>query len=217
MGKVYQELAQAIGARERCIETDSQQWIDKWTERIERIMETAPSGSGIDNGTILIIDKSTEERLELEGDFHHMDENGGYDGWTEHQIIVTGSLIHGFNLKIKGPDRNGIKEYLYDRYQCWLDTPVKQILLESKTKRARPSIIKTLKKKYPAEEWKAEKAGFGWEYVNNKGERGWWTAEMAPWYDGDDDTFVSRFHIYRKEGPPELLEFFFPEFWLGRR
>lgn len=63
------------------------------------------------------------------------------------------------------------------------------------------SVIAYLRKKFPEEDWKAVKAGSGsWNYENNKGERAWWCSALAPRYDGDDDTFVSQFHIYRKTG-----------------
>ena len=41
-----------------------------------------------------------------------MDEHGGYDGWTEHKIIVTPSLVYGFELRVTGKDRNDIKDYI---------------------------------------------------------------------------------------------------------
>ena len=74
-----------------------------------------PSGSGVDSGTKLL-DNSTPDRLVFQADFHHMDENGFYDGWTEHQIIVTPSLAYGFNVRITGRNRNEIKDYLADLF-----------------------------------------------------------------------------------------------------
>lgn len=53
--------------------------------------------------------------------FHHMNESGYYDGWTGHTITVKASLSHKFTLTISGRDRNGIKEYLHDTYNSWLD------------------------------------------------------------------------------------------------
>jgi len=67
------------------------------------------------------------------------------------------------------------------------------------------SPIKALRKKYPDEEWKAERCGFGWTYTNNKGDQAWSVAALAPRYDGDDDNFRSEFWIYRKNGIPEKL------------
>jgi len=76
-----------------------------------------PSGSGIDRGTMIDLDKSTPNKLRLITAYHHMNENGMYDEWTEHTVTVTPDLMHGFTLKIGGRNRNDIKDYLYDVYR----------------------------------------------------------------------------------------------------
>jgi hypothetical protein len=83
-----------------------------------------PSGSGVDNGTILDSDKSTAEKLVFSVDFHHMEGNGFYCGWTAHDVVVTPSLAHGFHLRITGRNTNDIKEYLYDVYYAALGEEV---------------------------------------------------------------------------------------------
>lgn len=45
-----------------------------------------------------------------------MDENGFYDGWTEHQVIITPDLQFGFNLRITGLNQNDIKDHLYELF-----------------------------------------------------------------------------------------------------
>lgn len=90
-----------------------------WEERLEKIMDSAPSGSGIDNGTKLDETKSGQAKLVFTFGYHHMNEHGFYDGWTDHTAVVTPSF-NGFNLKITGRDRNQIKDYLYDVYAHWL-------------------------------------------------------------------------------------------------
>lgn len=113
---VYQEIATLITARLNCIKSGNQEWLEKHTERLEDIAKSLPRGSGIDRGTKLDLDKSTGEKIVLNMSFHHMNEGGMYDGWTEHVITVTPSLYFGFNLSISGQDKNQIKEYLYDVY-----------------------------------------------------------------------------------------------------
>ena len=49
-----------------------------------------------------------------------MNENGMYDGWTEHKIVITPDLLHGFNLSIGGRNRNEIKDYLHEVYSAAL-------------------------------------------------------------------------------------------------
>ena len=84
--------------------------------KLHALEDSLPSGSGIDGGTK--IDKSSKpDRLILTMSFHHMDETGTYDGWTEHAIIVKPSLAFGVDIKITGRDKNGIKEYLAEVYQ----------------------------------------------------------------------------------------------------
>jgi hypothetical protein len=41
-----------------------------------------------------------------------MNENGFWDGYTDHTIIVKPSLQFDFTLRITGPNRNDVKEYL---------------------------------------------------------------------------------------------------------
>jgi len=70
-----------------------------------------PRGSGFDNGTSLDVGGTRENRIAFSTAFHHMDTHGGYDGWTEHQIILTPDFRWGFNLRVTGRDRNDIKDY----------------------------------------------------------------------------------------------------------
>lgn len=92
-----------------------------------------PSGSGIDCGTKLD-ESSTSERLVFTFGFHHMDECGFYDGWTEHKAIVTPTLTShsGFKLRITGRDRNDIKEYLHQVFDSALDESIDPYEFERK-------------------------------------------------------------------------------------
>ena len=83
-----------------------------YSEIEECVKSYFPSGSGFDSGTDFLSDISTPERLCFQADFHHMDENGYYDGWTEHTVIVRPSLSFGFNIRVSGRNRNNIKEYI---------------------------------------------------------------------------------------------------------
>lgn len=89
---------------------------------------TAPSGSGFNNGTQLLTAKPL--RLEFGTAFHHMHENGYYDGWTQYKVIVTPSF-NGFDLKVTGRDRNGIKDYIADVFYNWLATPMDSPAMDS--------------------------------------------------------------------------------------
>ena len=69
---------------------------------------------------------STPDKLVFYTSFHHMNDNGFYDGWTEHTVTVRPSLQFGFNMKISGQNRNEIKYHLHDVFYTTsgVDTPV---------------------------------------------------------------------------------------------
>lgn len=117
MAKRYQVIATAFAARKNCDEKGNNEWFYKWTETIERETDNLPSGSGIDSAPKFDFDKSTPEKLIFHFGYHHMNESGMYDGWTDHSLIVTPSLQFGFHIRITGKDRNQVKDYLYETFQ----------------------------------------------------------------------------------------------------
>jgi hypothetical protein len=122
---LYSELASLVIARSNCAAKNNQEWFHNHTEKIEQLVkEFMPSGSGFDCGTTLDLDASRGEKLVFTTSFHHMDEYGGYDGWTEHTITVTPSLAFKFHLRISGRDRNQIKDYMHDTFYESLMTDV---------------------------------------------------------------------------------------------
>ena len=116
----YTKIAHMIEAIKACDKAGNTEWSDKHSTTLDSIIKNGPSGAGIDCGTKLD-DSSTGDKLVLVVEFHHMNDNGYYDGWTGHKIIVTPSLMHGIDLKITGRNKNDIKEYLYDIYAQWLN------------------------------------------------------------------------------------------------
>ena len=106
--------ASALSALHNCRKRDvKSEWESIWESRLEtELANLLPSGSGFDCGTKLDIEASKPNRLVFITSFHHMDEHGGYDGWTEHKIIVTPSLVYGFELRVTGKNRNDIKDYI---------------------------------------------------------------------------------------------------------
>ena len=118
MRKLYVEMASLVQARLNCITKNNQEWKEKHEERLlELCKEYMPRGSGFDAGTKLDFDKSTGDKLVFNTSFHHMNEQGSYDGWTEHSVTVKASLQFGFELTIGGRDRNDIKDYIGERFQ----------------------------------------------------------------------------------------------------
>lgn len=91
------------------------------TALADYVRKHGPSGSGIDNGTKFNVDHSTPEKFEFLADFHHMNEDGFYDGWTAHKITATPGF-ESINIRIRGRDRNSIKDHLHEVYYNWLNT-----------------------------------------------------------------------------------------------
>ena len=116
--KTYKAISQALA----WLETVTPDWQETAEDKLEKALAWIPSGSGIDSGTELDRDESTPEKLIFRFSFHHMNDAGYYDGWTEHKAIVKPSLRYGFDLKITGRNRNDIKEYLDNLFSNWLDS-----------------------------------------------------------------------------------------------
>lgn len=139
MTKLYQAIASRLSAIVNCNATlDSlssapqaceraSEWIDKHTEKIEDLVkENLPRGSGFDSGTKFDFDKSHPNKLVFKADFHHMDDNGFYCGWSEHEVIITPDFVGGFKMKVTGRDRRQIKDYIADTFHHCLnvDLPI---------------------------------------------------------------------------------------------
>jgi hypothetical protein len=120
--KVYQHIARKMDAYIRCMESPDSGWTNIHRESIESLVESyMPSGSGIDAGISFDFANSSPNKLIFAFGFHHMNENGYYDGWTAHKLIVSPSLAFGMDMRITGRNRNYIKEYLYQTFEYALN------------------------------------------------------------------------------------------------
>jgi hypothetical protein len=106
------ELSKAIAGFQQCKEG----FKEIHENKINELCYLLPHGSGIDNGVKLMIEESKPERIIFYFEFHHMDENGFYSGWTEHNLTITPSFLNDFHMKISGKNKNMIKDYLYDLF-----------------------------------------------------------------------------------------------------
>ena len=126
--KVYQRIATLAKAIDNCEENGNWEWHDTHTAALEDIMANAPSGSGFDSGTKINGNMDygkAGEMLSFVTSFHHMNDGGCYDGWTEHTVNVKPHLQFGFVVSsISGPNRNGIKEYMDEVFCNWLDSDI---------------------------------------------------------------------------------------------
>jgi hypothetical protein len=123
--KLYRLLADACGARKRCIESNNVQWRDRWETLLDNATRNLlPSGSGVDNGCTIDLDKSGEDKIVIYTSFHHMNDGGMYDGWTKHSITVR-PTFSDIALSVSGRDRNQIKDYLGEMFDHCLGQYVK--------------------------------------------------------------------------------------------
>jgi hypothetical protein len=108
-----------LDSYKRCLETGNKVWGDKHEDSIEEIMKGAPSGSGFDSGTRLDWDESGAGKIVFTTSYHHMNDGGYYDGWTDHKVIVR-PTFGGVDIRVTGRDRNDIKAYIGEVFDMWL-------------------------------------------------------------------------------------------------
>jgi hypothetical protein len=122
---LYQQFAHCFAALCNCESGPviNEHWAGVWRDRIVQLQEELPSGSGFDNGSEFSFDESRPDKLIFTTSFHHMNDLGSYCGWTDHRIILTPSFIHGFEMKVTGPDKRQIKDYIAQCFSEALDVP----------------------------------------------------------------------------------------------
>lgn len=122
---LIQAIVTTQTAIENCQRSGNTDWYGKWAAYKAQLADLLPSGSGIDAGTRIL--EVTPERVRFAADFHHMDENGMYDGWTEHVVTVR-PAFDGFSVSVSGRNRNDIKGYLADVFHACLsaDAPTRE-------------------------------------------------------------------------------------------
>lgn len=129
---LYSELASLVDARKRCSDSKNE-WFNRHTETIENlVLSHMPHGSGFDCGTKIDLDASHADKLVFTTEYHHMNDGGYYDGWTQHTITVTPSLQHKYHLRISGRNRNDIKEAIHECFDVALSTDVRYDLFSER-------------------------------------------------------------------------------------
>jgi len=110
---LYQLIARAGDAANYCAKRGSKEWLQVWEDLLAQCEEQLlPSGSGFNAGTK--IEYAGSDKIVLRTSFHHMNEHGYYDGWTEHVIVAVPNFIYELDLKVGGRNKNGVKEYIAD-------------------------------------------------------------------------------------------------------
>ena len=111
--KLYKYLANQLSRIAYMERNDRDQDADDIRSTVDDFVKANfPRGSGFDAGTHLDWDKSTTSKLVFRTEFHHMNDVGYYDGWTQHEVIVKPSFLFDCDIRITGRDRNQIKDYI---------------------------------------------------------------------------------------------------------
>lgn len=114
---VIEAIHSALVAQRNCKSRacPNTEWAARWSAYLDRIArELLPHGSGFDIGTVITSLAADGHGVKFWTEFHHMDDNGGYDGWTQHTIVVRPTFGAGVDLRTTGRDRNQIKDYIAD-------------------------------------------------------------------------------------------------------
>jgi hypothetical protein len=99
-------------------------FVDMWQPVLDCINDKLPRGSGFDSGSSFDINASRADRLVFNTSFHHMNDCGYYDGWSDHSVIVR-PTFDGFDIRVTGRNRNDIKEHIGDMFHDILSDYVK--------------------------------------------------------------------------------------------
>ena len=114
--KLVAAINNALVARRNCENSGNDEWQDRWARKLEQYTKHLPSGSGIDAGSTIDMYESESEALVLRTQYHHMNDNGFYDGWTDHKLTIQPTFSGGLQINIEGEDRNDIHDYLVDTF-----------------------------------------------------------------------------------------------------
>lgn len=120
MKTVIQSIASHCIAASNCIASKNTKWEAEHVSRADQLAhDFLPSGSGVDCGTKIDWDATLRHggrKIVFLLAYHHMNDCGMYDGWTEHRATVFPDW-DGVDVSLSGRNRNGIKDYLCDILQ----------------------------------------------------------------------------------------------------
>lgn len=129
--KLYQHIASLLDTLLRCeaptANSSQAAHVVEHRKTLKDLVGNLPSGSGFDNGTSIDLERSTPNRVIFRTAFHHMNEAGFYTGWSNHDVIMTPSLVWGFDLHVTGRDMNDVKEYIAGCFHDALNTDLPPI------------------------------------------------------------------------------------------
>jgi hypothetical protein len=120
--RLYQVLAQYIGTYQRHQAKDDHEGQARWARLAHALFKQYNLFGSFD--AKLLLEDCTENKIVFEIDFHHMNDNGYWDGWTSHIVRVWPDLSCGFRLTISGVNKHDIKDYLHEVADNMMNTVV---------------------------------------------------------------------------------------------
>lgn len=123
---IAQHLSDHIQAMQNCYskgKTEPDGWYYKHKNKV--LFCVAYHGYNYLSNFKIDIEASTPQKLVFTVDYHHMNENGFWDGWTNHKITVKPEF-NGFDIRITGEDRNHIKDVLYENVNSFLNEKINE-------------------------------------------------------------------------------------------
>ena len=124
MMTILQRLAEALKNASSLYEPLKEK-SESTISKIER--DYLPHGSGFDAGTVVKRDECNDYRIVLHTSFHHMDDNGMYYLWTEHDVVVRRQVDGTVDILIKGKNESGIKDHIGEEIGYVLDLEWKEV------------------------------------------------------------------------------------------
>lgn len=125
---VAQAIHAALTAADNCRKSGNSEWLKRWGAFVTRISrECLPSGSGIDNGTRVLELTRDKAGFVLLLDYHHMNGDGFYTGWSEYRVTVR-PTFSGLHIRIEGPRLSDVGDYLTDVLDAALQAEMPETL-----------------------------------------------------------------------------------------
>jgi hypothetical protein len=122
--KLYQLIAARLDAMRNCERSGNAVWRERHLAIAQALVaEHMPSGSGVDAGTVLLVEECKPDKLVFSAGWHRMTGAGYYAGWHGYCFIVR-PTFDGFNLRVTGRDVDGVKEYLGDLFAFALEQEI---------------------------------------------------------------------------------------------
>ena len=121
--KLISRIYRSLQAMDNCLNDNKPGWAKNHSYFLDDLEKNyLPHGSGIDSGCK--IDRTfKEDQITIFVDFHNMDENGYYCGWSNFKLICKPEF-DGISMRITGKDKFFVKDYLYDLFDTVLNEEI---------------------------------------------------------------------------------------------